>query len=305
MFHQKNRWHCMQIQKLWLLSFLTKCSMLDRTFQQDWHLHWQDCLHGAHVSSWIDTLVVTCPWDHATSWQNTAWELSVSVPLCVPDWILHLFLWGTHQLLVQNSGHDSDSWTESRVKSCHCHNIRCGFETLVRLGDCFRDVTMSGTAWRLRCDLETAFVISQCQVRLGDSGAAWRLFSWCHNVRCGLETQVWLGDSFRDVTMAGAAWRLRWGLETVFDVTTSSAAWRLRQGLETVFVMSRHQVWLANCFCDVTTTAGLESVFVMSRQVRQLRHCFRDVTTTMSLSPQPRITSWRMPVHVTAGSQIG
>jgi len=42
MFHQKNRCYYMQIQKLGLLSYHTKHSMFDRTFQQDRHLHWQD-----------------------------------------------------------------------------------------------------------------------------------------------------------------------------------------------------------------------------------------------------------------------
>ena len=46
----------------------------------------------------------------------------ISVPLCVLHWILCLSLQGAHQFLVQNSGHDSDSWTESRVKLCHCHS---------------------------------------------------------------------------------------------------------------------------------------------------------------------------------------
>jgi len=46
----------------------------------------------------------------------------ISDPLCVPHWILCLLLQGAHQFLVWNSGHDSDSWTESRVKLHHCHS---------------------------------------------------------------------------------------------------------------------------------------------------------------------------------------
>jgi len=42
----------MQIQKLWVLLYHRNSSMFDRIYQRDRHLHWQDCLHGAHVSSW-------------------------------------------------------------------------------------------------------------------------------------------------------------------------------------------------------------------------------------------------------------
>ena len=50
MFHQKNRYYYTQIWNLWVLSYHVKCSTFDPTFQQDWHLHWQDCSHGVHVS---------------------------------------------------------------------------------------------------------------------------------------------------------------------------------------------------------------------------------------------------------------
>jgi len=67
MFHQKNRCFCMQIRKLWVLLYHRNSSMFDWLFQQDWHLHWQDCSHGAHVSSWRHALVDTCPQDCTTS----------------------------------------------------------------------------------------------------------------------------------------------------------------------------------------------------------------------------------------------
>jgi len=54
---------------------------------------------------------------------NTAWELIVSVPTCVPDSILCLFPQGTHQFLAQNSGHNCDSSTESRMKLHHCLEV--------------------------------------------------------------------------------------------------------------------------------------------------------------------------------------
>jgi len=61
MFHQKNRCYCMQFWKLWVLSFHRNSCTCCRMFQQDRNLHWQDLLHGAHVSSWLCALVTTSP----------------------------------------------------------------------------------------------------------------------------------------------------------------------------------------------------------------------------------------------------
>jgi len=123
MFHQKNRCCCTQIWKLWALVYHGNSSMFDQVLRQDRHLFWQDCSHGAHVSSWRHALVDTCPQDCATSQHDTAWELIVSIPTCVPNLNLCLYPWGRHQILVWNLGCDLDSWIESLVKSCRCHSV--------------------------------------------------------------------------------------------------------------------------------------------------------------------------------------
>jgi len=46
------------------------------------------------------------------SQQNTAWELNVWFPSCVPDLILCLCFWDAQQFRVWNSGHASDWWNE-------------------------------------------------------------------------------------------------------------------------------------------------------------------------------------------------
>jgi len=67
--------------------------------QQDRHLHWQDCSRCACF------VMVRCSCCHMPAGlHNIVMEHVVGtlifVPLCVPHWILHLFLQGAHQFLV-------------------------------------------------------------------------------------------------------------------------------------------------------------------------------------------------------------
>ena len=75
-------------------------------------------------------VIVTCSCYHksagvcTTSGWNTAWELIILFPSNVPLWILHLVPWETQQFQIQNLGHDSHSWDESRMKWCLHHSPR-------------------------------------------------------------------------------------------------------------------------------------------------------------------------------------
>jgi len=114
-----------------------KHSMSCWMFQWDWHFHWQDCSHGAHVSWLWHALVAADPQDCTMSWQNTAWELNIWFSSCVPDSILCLHPCDAQQFWVWNLGHDSDLWTESPMKLHLCHwHLRFEPMTFQKLSTC-------------------------------------------------------------------------------------------------------------------------------------------------------------------------
>jgi len=116
----KQMWFCTN-KKLMSITPQWKHFHVCQMFQQDWCLHWPDWSHGAHVSLLQHALVTTNPQECATSWHNTVWELNILFPSHILNSIFYLCPWDAQQFRVWNLGHNSDSWTESRMKSHLCH----------------------------------------------------------------------------------------------------------------------------------------------------------------------------------------